>query len=76
MALDTRSKRVSSVRIGKPWMVAVVIPDGNLQQDDRQHQAWTYSGILAALLTAPQQKRDSYQVCVCDGMPRMKLPHS
>lgn len=74
MALDTRSKRASSVRFGQPWMIAVVLPDGDLQQNDRQHQAWTYSGILAGLLTVPPQKWDSYQVCVMDGMPRMKLP--
>lgn len=76
MAIDTRSKRASSVRFGQPWMVAVVLPDGNInEQVDRQHQAWVYSGILAGLLATPPQKWDSYQVCVCDRMPQMKLPH-
>ncbi len=76
MAIDTRSKRASSARFGQPWMVAVVLPDGNInEQVDRQHQAWVYSGILAGLLVTPPQKWDSYQVCVCDRMPQMKLPH-
>lgn len=74
MALDTRSKRASSVRMGMPWMVAVVLPDGTLQQNDRQHQAWTYSGILAGLIVASAERWDSLQVCVISGMPRMKLP--
>lgn len=46
--LDTRSKRASSVQILTPWVQAPPLPDGTLGQGDRQHIAWTYSGILAA----------------------------
>ena len=57
MAIDTRSKRASSVRFGMPWMIAIVLPDGNInEQVDRQHQAWVYSGILAGLLTLLTRK--------------------
>ena len=45
--LDTRSKRASSVQIMAPWMLAPVLPDGSIAQGDRQHTAWSYSGILA-----------------------------
>jgi|SRR3990167_7407597 len=45
--LDTRSKRASSVQILVPWVLAPLLPDGTIAQGDRQHIAWTYSGILA-----------------------------
>lgn len=47
MALDTRSRRASSVNLWKPYVIALVLPDGTLSQGDRQHTAWDYSGILA-----------------------------
>jgi hypothetical protein len=46
--LDTRSKRASSVNFWKPYVCALVLPDGTINQGDRQHTAWTYSGLLAA----------------------------
>ena len=45
--LDTRSKRASSVNLLSPWALDLVLPDGTLNQGDRQHSAWDYSGILA-----------------------------
>ncbi len=45
--LDTRSKRASSVGIALPFILAPVLPDGTIAQGDRQHTAWSYSGILA-----------------------------
>lgn len=48
MALDTRSKRASSVNFLKPYALALVLPDGVLDQGDRQHTIWDYSGIPAA----------------------------
>ena len=45
--LDTPSKRASSVQILVPSMVAPPLPDGALDQGDRQHIAWSYSGIAA-----------------------------
>lgn len=51
--LDTRSKRASSVNFEKPYALALVLPDGSFGQDDRQHSAWSYSGILAGAPTSP-----------------------
>ena len=45
--LDTRSKRASSVAIFGPSTLAPVAPDATLSQGDRQHIAFSYSGILA-----------------------------
>lgn len=45
--LDTRSKRASSAQILVPSMIAPPLPDGALGQGDRQHVAWSYSGIAA-----------------------------
>jgi hypothetical protein len=47
MPIDTRSKRASSVGILASWLSSPVLPDGVIDQGDRQHIAWTYSGILA-----------------------------
>ena len=46
--LDTTSKRRSSVQILMPFTMAPPLPDGTLDQGDRQHIALSYSGILAA----------------------------
>ena len=46
--LDTRSKRASSVNVLKPYAADLILPDGTIDQGDRQHSAWAYSGILAA----------------------------
>lgn len=51
--LDTRSKRASSVQVLSPWVLAPPAPDGLIDGGDRQHIAWTYSGILVATLVAP-----------------------
>lgn len=48
MAIDTRSKRASALSALRPFILAPVLPDGTLDQGDRQHIAWCYSGILAA----------------------------
>lgn len=51
MALDTASKRISSVGLfGR--ILALPLPDATLGQGDRQHIAWTYSGILAGATVA------------------------
>lgn len=51
--LDSRSKRASSVGMLTPWVLAPPLPDGTLAQGDRQHIAWSYSGILAAGAVVP-----------------------
>ena len=48
--LDSRSKRASSIQILAPFILSLVLPDGSVSQGDRQHTAFSYSGILA---TAP-----------------------
>jgi len=45
--LDTRSKRSSSIALFG-LLLAPVLPDGAIGQGDRQHIAFSYSGILAA----------------------------
>lgn len=45
--LDSRSKRASSVGMVLPFFAVPILPDGTLAQGDRQHGAFTYSGILA-----------------------------
>ena len=51
--LDTRSKRASSVGILLVWFLAPPLPDGTISQGDRQHIAWSYSGIAATVVSAP-----------------------
>ncbi len=43
--LDTRSKRASSVGIVSASTLSLVLPDGTIDQGDRQHIAFSYSGI-------------------------------
>jgi hypothetical protein len=52
--LDNTSKRRSSVQILMTPILAPPAPDGTISQADRQHIAWTYSGILAAQPAAGQ----------------------
>lgn len=52
--LDTRSKRASSLQVMQPWQTSQNAPTlvtGDIDQGDRQHIAWSYSGILAASAT-------------------------
>lgn len=51
--MNTRSKRASSVGFWKPYVMALPLPDGTISQGDRQHSAWDYSGILAAIPVPP-----------------------
>jgi hypothetical protein len=46
--LDTRSKRASSVNFEKSYAASMVLPDGTIGALDRQHSAWSYSGVLAS----------------------------
>ena len=57
--LDTTSKRRSAVQIMESYNLAPPAPDGTISQLDRQHIAWTYSGIsaLAAAGGQPFMKR-------------------
>lgn len=51
--LDTPSKRISSVGLLVASTLALPLPDGTLSAGDRQHQAHSYSGILASAVVAP-----------------------
>jgi len=52
MAIDTARKRASVAGVGKIWRGRAIIPDGTIDQGDRQQIAWSYSGILAGAVTA------------------------
>ena len=64
MALDTAAKRASSLGFQLPF-VKPVIPDGALDQGDRQTIANAYAGILAegaaALPDAPRERTIYWQ---------------
>lgn len=47
MALDTAAKRLSAVAIGSPWRPVVPVPDGTLDQGDRQTFARLARAVLA-----------------------------
>lgn len=46
MAIDTAQKRASATGVGVPFVVNL-IPDGSLDQGDRQTISMSYRGILA-----------------------------
>ena len=50
MALDIRDKRASAIVIDKPYTVLLPLPDGSVDQPDRQQLIWTYSGIFAGVI--------------------------
>src|SRR3990170_313673 len=47
MNLDTREKRASGVHVGLAWRGLLPLPDGTLDQADRQQTAAFYAGIAA-----------------------------
>lgn len=56
--LDTQSKRMSGVNVSLPFARPLSAPDGTVDQGDRQHVAFMYSGIaagtaVAVTITAP-----------------------
>jgi hypothetical protein len=48
MALDTRNKRSSAINVSSPWRGMLPVPDGSLDQGDRQQVGLHYRGILSA----------------------------
>lgn len=52
MALDTAAKRLSAVAIGSPWRPVVPVPDGTLDQGDRQTFARLARAVLATSAVA------------------------
>lgn len=47
MAIDTRAKRGSAICVSMPWRPFLPLPDGVIDQGDRQAVPFMYSGILA-----------------------------
>ena len=45
--MDTANKRASSVQILSWFVLAPPIPDGSIDQADRQHTTHSYVGVLA-----------------------------
>lgn len=49
MAIDTAAKRASAMGFMQPWF-KLVVPDGTVEQADRQTTGDLYGGILADVL--------------------------
>ncbi len=47
-AVDTIDERGGQINLWMPWRTSHPVADGAIGQADRQHQAWSYPGILAA----------------------------
>lgn len=47
MAIDSEQKRKSAATVAMIWNGPSVVPDGTINQADRQHIGWSYSGIAA-----------------------------
>lgn len=47
IAIDSEDKRRSA--LGLPWSINLPIADGTISGADKQHAAWQYRGILAAV---------------------------
>ncbi len=52
MAVDTAGKRASMMRFGRPFIFRL-IPDGSIDQADRETLTMKYSGILSSELAVP-----------------------
>ena len=48
MAIDTAAKRSSCLDFEEVWTAGTPFPDGVVDQADRQHLIWSYSGILVS----------------------------
>jgi len=49
MPLNTANKRGSAVSTAREWISIFPVPDGAIDQADRQQITWVYAGILAGL---------------------------
>lgn len=47
MAIDSEVKRKSVAGAGRPFRPGVVVPDGTIDNPDRQAIGWSYAGIAA-----------------------------
>jgi len=49
--LDSQAKRMSGINHGSPWRGILPITGASIDQNDRQHLAFMYSGILSSEAT-------------------------
>ena len=51
MAIDTNNDKLSLISMLKPWEVPIPQPSGDstIDQADKQHLIWGYSGVLWAV---------------------------
>ena len=45
MAIDSRNKRSSAIRVGRPWLTVMPLADGTVGTTDRFHLAFAYAGF-------------------------------
>ena len=51
MPVDTRPKRASSVQFLRPYLTAIPVPNGTIDQGDRHHIIWDYGFVLSEITT-------------------------
>lgn len=68
--IDTRSKRASAACILACWIVSPILPDATLDQGDRQHATWVYSGVLAEEFVPPPPAEPEAQPLAVVYLPR------
>ena len=57
MAIDSEVKRKSVAGAGRPFRPGVVVPDGTIDNPDRQAIGWSYAGIAAeGAVEAPRRR--------------------
>lgn len=49
MAIDTAAKRLSALDFGEGMAPGLPMPDGSVDEGDRYHLAWLYSGFAPEL---------------------------
>ena len=54
MAVDSQAKRMSATFLLLPVYTQGIVPDGSVDQNDRQAAIWVYGGILASTSVAGQ----------------------
>jgi hypothetical protein len=63
MALDTAAKRLSALNIGSPWRGVLPVPDGTIDQADRQTVMFLGGAVLAeqaVVVPAPHREALGY----------------
>jgi hypothetical protein len=53
MAIDTRQKRASALRVGRPWIATMPPADGTVDFVDRRQLGFSYSGYASIAIVIP-----------------------